>query len=118
MGGFSVQDGSGKLKSVPVTYGDLTRQVSSIMRENSENKLPTVPRISVYITNIEIDRSRTSDASFVDKVNVRERAYDEAGNEYLNTQGKNYTVERLYPAPFTLSVNVDVWASNTDLDLV
>lgn len=117
MGGFSVQDGSGKLKSVPVTYGDLTRQVSSIMRENSENKLPTVPRISVYITNIEIDRSRTSDASFVDKVNVRERAYDEDGNEYLNTQGKNYTVERLYPAPFTLSVNVDVWASNTEQKL-
>jgi hypothetical protein len=117
MSGFSVQDGSGNLKSVPVTYGDLTRQVSSIMRENSENKLPTVPRISVYVTNLEIDRSRTSDASFVDKVNIRERAYDEEGQEYLNTQGKNYTVERLYPAPFNLSVNVDVWASNTEQKL-
>jgi len=117
MAGFSVQDGTGKLKSIPVTYGDLTRQVSSIMRENSENKLPTVPRISVYITNLEIDRTRTSDATFVDKVNIRERAYDENNNEYLNTQGKNYTVERLYPAPFNLSVNVDVWASNTEQKL-
>lgn len=117
MSGFSVQDGNGNLKSVPVTYGDLSRQVAGIMRENSENKLPTVPRMSLYITNLEIDRSRTSDATFVDKVNIRERAYDEEGQEYLNTQGKNYTVERLYPAPFNLSVNVDVWASNTEQKL-
>jgi len=117
MSGFSVQDGDGDLKSVPVTYGDLTRQVSSIMRDNSENKLPTVPRMAVYVTNLEIDRSRTSDASYIDKVNIRERAFDEDNNEYLNTQGKNYTVERLYPAPFNLSFNVDVWASNTEQKL-
>lgn len=117
MSGFSVQDGNGNLKSVPVTYGDLTRQVANILKDNSENKLPTVPRMAVYVTNLEMDRSRTSDASFVDKVNIRERAYDEAGNEYLNTQGKNYTVERLYPAPFLLSVSVDIWASNTEQKL-
>jgi len=117
MSGFSVQDGNGNLKSVPVTYGDLTRQVGNILRDNSENKLPTVPRMSVYVTNIEMDRSRTGDASYVDKVNIRERAFDEQNNEYLNTQGKNYTVERLYPAPYTLSVNVDLWASNTEQKL-
>jgi len=117
MSGFSVQDGNGNLKSVPVTYGDLTRQVANIMKDNSENKLPTVPRMAVYVTNIEMDRSRTGDASFVDKVNIRERAFDEDNNEYLNTQGKNYTVERLYPAPYTLSLNVDVWASNTEQKL-
>lgn len=117
MSGFSVQDGNGTLKSVPVTYGDLTRQVANILKDNSENKLPTVPRMAVYITNLEMDRSRTSDASYVDKVNIRERAFDENGNEYLNTQGKNYTVERLYPAPFLLSVNVDIWASNTEQKL-
>ena len=117
MSGFSVQDGKGALKSVPVTYGDLTRQVASILKDNSENKLPTVPRMAVYVTNLEMDRSRTSDASYVDKVNIRERAFDDQGNEYLNTQGKNYTVERLYPAPFLLSVNVDIWASNTEQKL-
>lgn len=117
MSGFSVQDGNGNLKSVPVTYGDLTRQVASILRDNSENKLPTVPRMSVYVTNIEMDRSRTGDASYIDKVNIRERAFDENNQEYLNTQGKNYTVERLYPAPYTLSINVDLWASNTEQKL-
>jgi len=117
MSGFSYKDGDGRLRKIPVAYGDLTRQVASIIRDNSENKLPSVPRMSVYLTGLEIDRSRTSDSSFVSKVNIRERAYDSNGNEYLNTQGKNYTVERLMPSPYTLTVNVDIWSSNTDQKL-
>lgn len=117
MSGFSVQDGNGKLKSIPVTYGDLTRQVANIMRDNSENKLPTVPRMAVYITGLEMDRSRTGDSSYVNKVNIRERAVSDDGVEYLNTQGKNYTVERLMPAPYILKMNVDIWASNTEQKL-
>jgi len=114
---FSYQDGDGNLRQVPVMYGDLTRQVASIMRDNSENKLPSAPRIAVYITGLELDRQRLSDSSYVNKLNIRERAYDEAGNEYLNTQGKNYTIERLYPSPYNLSVNADIWSTNTDQKL-
>ena len=36
-------------------------------------------------------------------------------NEYLNTQGKNYTVERIMPSPYTLQVNVDIWSTNTGI---
>ena len=43
MSNFSVKDGSGTLKQVPVMYGDLTRQVASIIRDNSENKIPSAP---------------------------------------------------------------------------
>jgi hypothetical protein len=114
---FTVKEGDGKIKQIPVTYGDLTRQVASIIKENSENKLPTVPRMAVYITSLEIDRDRTSDSSFTSKVHVRERTFDAEGNEYLNTQGKNYTVERLMPTPYKLSINLDIWSSNTDQKL-
>ena len=117
MSNFSYKDGDGDLRQVPVNYGDLTRQVANIMRDNSENKLPSAPRMSVYVTGIEMDRTRTSDSSYVSKVNIRERAYDANGQEYLNTEGKNYTVERLMPTPYTLSVNVDIWSSNTDQKL-
>jgi len=114
---FSVKDGDGILKQVPVMYGDLTRQVANIIRDNSENKIPTAPRMAVYITGLEMDRTRTSDSSYVNKVNIRERAYDENDNEYLNFQGKNYTVERLQPSPYILRMSVDVWATNTDQKL-
>ena len=117
MSNFPVKDGKGKITTVPVMYGDLTRQVANLIRDNSENKLPSVPRMSVYITGLDQDRERTQDPSFVNKINIKEREFDENTNKYLNTQGKNYTVERLMPTPFTLKANVDVWTSNTDQKL-
>jgi hypothetical protein len=117
MSNFSYADTNGNLREVPAMYGDLTRQVANIIRDNSENKLPSAPRMAVYITGLEMDRSRTRDRSLVSKVNVRERAYDSVNNEYLNTQGQNYTVERLMPSPYTLRVNVDIWSSNTNQKL-
>ena len=36
MSNFSVKDGKGKLTQIPVTYGDLTRQVANIIRDNTE----------------------------------------------------------------------------------
>ena len=114
---FSYKDGAGALKTIPVMYGDITRQVAHIIRDNSENKIPSVPRMGVYVTNLEMDRTRLSDASFVSKIHIRERAYDSNNNEYLNTQGKNVTVERLMPTPYTLTVNCDIWTSNTEQKL-
>ena len=117
MGHFSYKNGSGDTVQVPVTYGDLTRQVGSILRDNSENKIPSAPRMAVYITGLEMDTTRLADSSYVNKLNIRERAFDENNNEYLNKEGKNYTVERLMPTPYTLSVNVDVWTTNTNQKL-
>lgn len=114
---FSYKDGDGKVVRVPVMYGDITRQVGHILRDNSENKIPSAPRMAVYITGLEQDRSRTSDSSFTSKVHIRERSYDSNNKEYLNTQGKNYTVERIMPSPYTLQVNVDIWSTNTDQKL-
>ena len=105
---FPVIDGDGQTKEVPVMYGDLTRQVANIIRENSENKLPSAPRIAVYITGLELDKDRLTDATYTRKVNIRERAYDEDTKEYLNQEGKNYTVERLIPTPYILRINADI----------
>lgn len=118
--GFKYQAGDGTLSTVPVAYGDLTRQVGAIIRENSENKMPSVPRISCYITNLNLDTNRLADASFVSKMNIRQRDYEtlEDGSiEYKNTQGAGYTVERLMPTPFTLGMKCDIWTSNTDQKL-
>jgi hypothetical protein len=118
--GFKYQAGDGELRSVPVNYGDMSRQVAAIIKENSENKLPSVPKIACYITGIDLDRSRLGDATHVSKVHVRERAYefDDAGEPvYENYQGAGYTVERLMPTPFLLTMRADIWSSNTDQKL-
>jgi hypothetical protein len=117
--GFKYQAGDGDQRLVPVMYGDLTRQVASIIKDNSENKMPTVPRISCYITGLELDTSRLADSTFVSKVNIRERTYEDVAGQrvYGTEQGAGYTVERLMPTPFKLKVKADVWTSNTDQKL-
>jgi len=118
--GFKYKAGDGEEKHVPVMYGDLSRQVASIIKENSENKLLTVPRVSCYISGLELDISRLADASFVSKMHIRERAYDETENgniNYKDYQGASYTVERLMPTPYKLSMKTDIWTSNTDQKL-
>ena len=114
---FYYKTADGTLIQVPVMYGDMTRQVSNIIKENSENKLPSVPRIALYITNIELDKTRLNDSTFVNKVQIRERAYDEVNKKYMDKQGKNYTVEQIMPTPYKLTVNADLWTSNTDQKL-
>ena len=117
--GFKYKAGDGDERLVPVMYGDLTRQVAGIIKDNSENKMPTVPRIACYITGLELDTSRLADSTFVSKVNVRERTYEDVAGQrvYGNEQGAGYTVERLMPTPFKLRVKADIWTSNTDQKL-
>jgi len=119
--GFKWQAGDGEQKTVPVLYGNMSRQVANIIKENSENKLPTVPRVACYITGLEMATDRLADPTFISKVNIRERRYTDADGdglvEYQNTQGGNYTVERLMPTPFKLTMKADIWTSNTDQKL-
>lgn len=107
-------------RQVPVMYGDLTRQAAAIIKENSENKLLTVPKISCYISGLEMDQSRQGDFSFVGKMHLREQAYelDEQGQKvFKDYQGGGYTIERLMPVPYKLRLKADIWTSSTDQKL-
>lgn len=121
LSGFKYQATDGKQVTVPVTYGDMSRQVASIIKEGSENKLPSAPRIAVYIGDLQLDRTRLADSTHVSKVHIREREKirDVNGNVtgYAPTQGSGYTVERLMPTPYKLTVKVDIWSTNTDQKL-
>lgn len=117
MSNFAYKDNKGNIVQVPVRYGDMTRQVAQILKKNSENTIPSAPFISCYIKDLQFDRERMQDPTFVSKIHIRERAYDEDAQEYLNVQGSNYTVERIMPSPFKITFNADIWASNTDQKL-
>jgi hypothetical protein len=123
---FVVKYGDGTLHRIPVMYGDSDRQVGSIINQNSASTVASVPRIAVYVSGLDIDNSRLSDATFVGKMNFRERDIQidniqgspTYGQEIYNqAQGKNYTVERLMPTPFKLTMKVDIWSSSTEQKL-
>jgi len=117
MSNFSYKDARGNLIEVPVRYGDMTRQVANILKKNSENTIQGAPFISCYIKDLQHDRNRMQDPTFISKISVRERDYDEQAQEYLNTQGPGYTIERLMPTPYLATFNADIWATNTDQKL-
>jgi hypothetical protein len=116
--GFQVEFGADRnnnitYQRVPVYYGDGSRQVAQILTNVSENATPTVPAMAVYINNITYDRDRVQDPTFVGKMNIRERYYNEDTMEYENRQGNAFSIERLMPVPYTLDLKLDIWTSNT-----
>ena len=118
---FSVETGKAKdgqiaLRPVPVVYGDPTRQVANLIRNNSENALNYAPKIACYIRELNYDRERMQNPYHIEKQHLRERDVLEDGT-YSNRLGAGYTVEKVMPSPFRLEVTADIYSSNTDQKL-
>ena len=118
---FSVETGKGKddsitLRAVPVVYGDPTRQVANIIRQNSENALQYTPKIAAYVRELNYDRERMQNPYHIEKQHLKERGVDSDGN-YTDQLGAGYTIEKVMPSPFRLEVTADIWSSNTDQKL-
>lgn len=117
MSGFQVNMGTNSLgvqtyQQVPVIYGGSSRQVSTIIMGNSENTMPTVPAISVYISSMKYDRARLQNPTFIGKMQLHERKYDPVTNEWGTDLGESFTVERMMPVPYEMGLKVDIWTSN------
>lgn len=108
--------GNTSLLQVPIYYGDSSRQAATILRNNSENSIASVPAMSVYISALRYDQRRMQEPFHVSKLHIRERAVDQQGN-LTNQQGDLVTVERLMPVPYILTLKCDIWTSNTDQKL-
>ena len=102
------------LYRVPVRYGDSSRQVQNILQENSASNMPSTPLMTFYITGLDFDRPRMQNPTYVDNKSIRQREYDSATGTYETTQGNAFQVERYMPAPYKLSINLDIWTSNTN----
>ncbi len=122
MSNFQVEFGKDRngqtvLQRVPVYYGDASRQAAMILRNNSENTLNAVPAMAVYISGMQYDQSRTQDPSFVGKMQIRQKSYNPTTGEYGTTQDSAYTVERMMPVPYKMTLKLDIWTSNTEQKL-
>lgn len=106
-----------KYNRVPARYGDATRMVSLIINKVSENTIVSAPLISVYINSIELARERTHEPFFSDTQQVVEKRFDTELSDYVNEPGNKYTVHRYMPVPYTMTINVDIWTTNTDTKL-
>ena len=121
--GFQVEYGreedseNAALLRVPVRYGDASRNAQNIIQENSRNSMPASPLMTFYISTLDYDRPRMQDPTFVSKLAVRQRTYDESTETYETTQGNAFTIERIMPVPYKLGITLDIWTSNTNQKL-
>ena len=121
-GGFSVQmgkdsTGNDYYHQVPVRYGDTTRMSQHILRKNSENTILSVPAISCYIAELLPNAERRISPTFQDSVQVYEKSYDAEAGTYRDQVGETYSLDRHSPIPYDLTINVDIWTSNTEQKL-
>ena len=113
---YGREDGSdaAALLRVPVRYGDASRNAQTIIQENSANSLPATPLMTFYVAALDYDRPRMQEPYHVSKIAVRQRTYDESTETYERTQGNAFSIERLMPVPYKLTLNLDIWTSNTN----
>ena len=99
---------------VPVRYGDWTRLAQTVNQDNSASALPSTPLMTFYITGMDYDRPRMQEPYFIDRKAVRQRYYDVATDSYETAQGNAFTIERLMPVPYKMTITLDIWTSNTN----
>lgn len=99
---------------VPVKYGDWSRQAQTVLANNSASTMPSTPMMTFYITALDYDRPRMQEPNFISTIAVRQRTYDADTDSYETTQGNAFTIDRLMPVPYKLTMNLDIWTSNTN----
>jgi hypothetical protein len=102
------------LVRVPVRYGDWSRLAQTVNQDNSASALPSTPLMTFYITGMDYDRPRMQEPYFIDRTAVRQRYYDVNTDSYETSQGNAFTIERLMPVPYNMTLTLDIWTSNTN----
>ena len=123
--GFQVKSGqkdaggtsSQVYRTVPMRYADMSRMVAHILRGNTENALNSTPFMTCHVANLNVARERRHDPKLISAQQIQERKYDSLNDQYTAELGNTYTVERYMPVPYDLTINVDVWCSNTEQKL-
>jgi T4-like virus Myoviridae tail sheath stabiliser len=108
------EQGTSDLIRVPIRYGDASRQAQTILNQNSANSLNATPMMTFHITGLTYDRERMQEPYHVNKMLVRQRTWNPTTETYETTQGNAFQVERLMPVPYKLTVDLDIWTSNTN----
>lgn len=119
LGGLQVKtgigtDGTAQFRQVPARWGEPSKMVAQLIRQNSENTLLYTPLMSVHITTITTAPDRRQNPTHVDTTLVDEREFDEDTETYTTQLGDRFTVKRHMPVPYNFTFQLDIWTSNQD----
>lgn len=95
-----------RLISVPIHYGHQDRVVASILADNVQNKPIRLPILSAYVLGLSLD-SQNMHGTGVE----RRTAHVPLGGLVPNDVS---VIHQLMPVPYTLEIELAIYASNTD----
>jgi hypothetical protein len=104
-------NGKPERRIVPCRMASKDRMVAQIMR-GGENTLLTVPIITVQRTGLTRKPGFDGSQTFSSVLHVAERAKDAVTGRYTSDRGQSYTIERLMPIAFDMTIQIDIWTSN------
>lgn len=112
---YEANSANGRVRRmVPCEMASKDSLVASINKNGSSNVVNSAPRFSVNMTGFTYDQSRQQDPTHVSSVQVYERERLPDGSGFTGKPGVKYTVDRLMPRPFIMTVQVDIWTTNLD----
>lgn len=108
--GLQVQTGIGEcgdteMISVPTVVGNKDRVVAAIMAGNTQNRVFSLPTMAAYMTSLTPDDIRRRAPGLVDQ-----RVTMKAGGVFPDDLT---VVKRAMPVPFTMGLELSIYASNT-----
>lgn len=106
------RDGTVQNRPVPIHYGNISRMVAHIIKKQSENSILSTPVMSFFITALNPSPDRRQYPVHVDVSLIDERKFNNTTNQYENSIGDRFTVERLMPVPYDLTMQLDIYTSN------
>lgn len=100
------EDKEPRLAPIPIVNASKDRVVASIKGENTQNKPMRVPMFSVTVSGVKQDPERRKGVA-----NVRRQTYMPTGGMFPDDIS---VVQQRMPVPYTLDMDLTIWASNQD----
>lgn len=115
--GFITKTGKGRNgtvqnRQVPIHYGNISRMVAHIIKKQSENSILSTPVMSFFITSLNPSPERRQYPVHIDRSLIDERKFNNTTKQYEKGIGDRFTVERLMPVPYDLTMQLDIYTSN------
>lgn len=104
-------------RRVPVKYGDMSRMVGHIIKDNNQNVVLPSPNMAAYISSLKPAPKRRNDTQFVGTMSGTEKFFNEETQQYEPKPGNKYTVYRYMPVPYDLELKLDITTPNTQTKL-
>jgi hypothetical protein len=105
-------NGNPELTRVPCTFMSSDKSVLSMINNNSDTILQSVPKMVLTISDLSLNNDKMSGSPYMPyESEFNEKKYDEETGNYVHDLGNCYRVERLNPLPIGITFKLYIFTT-------